>query len=70
VLRVDPLLAAACGKDDPAGRERLNPRDVGKALAGKSTLNRLELTPPAVPRFPPDDSRRAVGGGLCRGLVR
>ena len=47
VLRLDPLFAAACGKDDPEGRDRLNPRDVGKALAGKSTLNRLELTPPA-----------------------
>lgn len=32
------------GKDDPEGRERAG-RDRGKALAGKSTLNRLELTP-------------------------
>ena len=44
-LRNDPLLAALVGKDDPAGRNRLRSRDKGKALAGKSTLNRLELTP-------------------------
>lgn len=44
-LRRDPLLAAAVGKTDPTGRGRKRPRDRGKALAGKSTLNRLELTP-------------------------
>ena len=44
-LRNDPLLAALVGKDDPTGRNRLRNRDKGKALAGKSTLNRLELTP-------------------------
>jgi len=44
-LRTDPLLAAAVGKRDPLGQERLDPGDRGKALAGKSTLNRLELTP-------------------------
>ena len=44
-LRNDPLLAALVGKDDPAGKNRLRNRDKGKALAGKSTLNRLELTP-------------------------
>ena len=43
-LRLDPLLAALVGKTDPLGQER-RPRDRGKALAGKSTLNRLELTP-------------------------
>lgn len=42
-LRLDPLLAAACGKADPLGRDRHEQRDKGKALAGKSTLNRLEL---------------------------
>ena len=31
--------------DDPTGRGRRRKRDRGKALAGKSTLNRLELTP-------------------------
>jgi hypothetical protein len=44
-LRVDPLLATVVGKSDPTGKARQRPRDRGKALAGKSTLNRLELTP-------------------------
>ena len=43
-LRADPLLAAVVGKTDPTGAQRMRERDVGKALAGKSTLNRLELT--------------------------
>jgi len=45
-LRLDPLLAAMVGKDDPTGQDRRRKQDQGKALAGKSTLNRLELTPP------------------------
>jgi hypothetical protein len=44
-LRSDPLLATLVGKRDPLGQERIDRRDRGKALAGKSTLNRLELTP-------------------------
>lgn len=44
-LRVDPLLATVVGKSDPTGKTRQRRRDRGKALAGKSTLNRLELTP-------------------------
>ncbi|HXJ73852.1 MAG TPA: IS1380 family transposase, partial [Candidatus Dormibacteraeota bacterium] len=41
-LRHDPLLATACGKKDPLGQDRLfHP---GPALAGPSTLNRLELS--------------------------
>jgi hypothetical protein len=44
-LRHDPLLAALVGKDDPSGQDRRRRADRGKALAGKSTLNRLELTP-------------------------
>ncbi len=47
-LRRDPLLAAVVGKADPAGAKRKRERDVGTALAGKSTLNRLELTGEAV----------------------
>jgi hypothetical protein len=43
-LRSDPLLAVAVGKTDPKGKTRVRERDRGKALAGKSTLNRLELT--------------------------
>src|SRR3954452_12354435 len=44
-LRRDPLLATVVGKGDPTGKSRQRRRDRGKALAGKSTLNRLELTP-------------------------
>ena len=43
LLRRDPLLAAVVGKDDPTGQTRRRERDRGTALAGKSTLNRLEL---------------------------
>jgi hypothetical protein len=45
-LRHDPTLAVLVGKDDPEGKNRLRKRDRGKALAGKSTLNRLELGKP------------------------
>ena len=44
-LRRDPLLATVVGKDDPTGKGRRRQPDRGKPLAGKSTLNRLELTP-------------------------
>jgi Transposase DDE domain group 1 len=44
-LRQDPLLAVLVGKADPTGQDRAREPDRGKALAGKSTLNRLELTP-------------------------
>ena len=44
-LRHDPLLATLVGKQDPTGGDRLRKRDRGKALAGRNTLNRLELTP-------------------------
>jgi len=43
-LRLDPLLAVACGKEDPLGLDRLHPGDRGIALAAPSTLNRLELS--------------------------
>lgn len=43
-LRFDPLLAVAVGKTDPLGQDRPRTADQGKPLAGKSTLNRLELT--------------------------
>ncbi len=45
-LRRDPLLAVLVGKTDPDGQDRVRERDRGCALAGKSTLNRLEHTPP------------------------
>lgn len=44
-LRGDALLATAVGHRSPCGEERVRQRDKGYALAGKSTLNRLELTP-------------------------
>ena len=44
-LRHDPLLATLVGKQDPTGGDRVRKRDQGKALAGRNTLNRLELTP-------------------------
>jgi hypothetical protein len=44
-LRGDALLATAVGKADPTGSTRRREEDRGYALAGKSTLNRLELTP-------------------------
>ncbi len=44
-LRWDPLMGLLAGKSDPIGRTRARDRDRDKALAGKSTLNRLELTP-------------------------
>jgi Transposase DDE domain group 1 len=43
-LRQDPLLAAVCGKSDVLGQRRHKRQDEGKGLAGKSTLNRMELT--------------------------
>ncbi len=43
-LRTDPMLAVAVDKADPLGERRWQASDRGKALAGKCTLNRLELT--------------------------
>ena len=37
-------MATACDKDDPLGADRFNPAHRGVALAGASTLNRLELS--------------------------
>ena len=44
-LASDKMLAIAVGKTDPTGMDRKSAKDLGKPLAGKSTLNRLELTP-------------------------
>lgn len=44
-LRADPLLAMLSGKADVEGKNRRHKRDRGMPGAGKSTLNRLELTP-------------------------
>ena len=45
-LRDDPVLALACGCSDVTGATRARKRDTGHALAGPSTLNRLELGRP------------------------
>jgi len=45
ILAGDKLLAVLVGKNDPTGSDRKCEQDKGKPLAGKSTLNRLELTP-------------------------
>ena len=45
-LAKDQMLAIAVGKTDPTGMDRVSEKDRGKPLAGKSTLNRLELTAP------------------------
>jgi hypothetical protein len=42
-LRIDPLIAVAVGKADPTGNDRVGVQNKGNALAGASTLNRLEL---------------------------
>jgi hypothetical protein len=47
-LRQDVLLATLVGKTNPTGSDRLRTRDRGYPLAGKSTLNRLELAPAGV----------------------
>src|SRR5258707_8813081 len=44
-LRADPLMGVLIGKPEPKGTDRRRRQDRGKAGAGKSTLNRLELTP-------------------------
>ncbi len=44
-LSKDQMLAVAVGKIDPTGQDRKSQRDKGRPLAGKSTLNRLELSP-------------------------
>jgi hypothetical protein len=43
LLRADPLIAACVGKQDLEGQERRREADRGMPMAGKSTLNRLEL---------------------------
>jgi len=44
-LRADPLFAVLANCSDVQGTARRRARDKGCALAGKSTLNRLELSP-------------------------
>ena len=44
-LRHDVVMGLLSEKRDPSGGDRVREQDQGKAIAGKSTLNRLELTP-------------------------
>jgi len=50
-LRRDPLLALLAGRSDVTGQDRRCAQDRGKALAGKSTLNRLEQAAPQLDRY-------------------
>ena len=45
ILKKDPLFALLSGAKDLSGAKRKRARDKGNPLAGKSTLNRLELSP-------------------------
>jgi hypothetical protein len=44
-LRHDVVMGLLSEKQDPSGTDRVREQDQGKPVAGKSTLNRLELTP-------------------------
>jgi hypothetical protein len=44
-LRHDVVMGVLSEKDEPNGSDRVRKKDQGKPIAGKSTLNRLELTP-------------------------
>ena len=44
-LRHDVVMGVLSEKDEPGGADRVRKTDQGKPIAGKSTLNRLELTP-------------------------
>jgi hypothetical protein len=50
-LRDDALFALAAGQVDVTGERRVRERDRGHALAGKSTLNRLEHGRPGPSRY-------------------
>ena len=50
-LRHDPLLGLLAGKSDSTGAGRKRKQDRGKALAGKSTLNRLERATDETDRY-------------------
>jgi hypothetical protein len=51
ILRQDPFLGMLCEKQDPTGSDRRMNRDKGRASAGKSTLNRLELGAVTINRY-------------------
>ena len=67
-------MAVLAEKEDPTGKSRIRERDESKALAGKSTLNRLELTAEVVPEkeryqkivIDPEAVDRMLGTYFCR----
>ena len=61
-LRRDRLMALLCGVSDVSGERRRRASDRGMALAGKSTLNRLELLAPGSAR---KDRYRRVSADLA-----
>ncbi len=63
-LRTDSLLALASGCQDLTGEQRRRERDRGQALAGSSTLNRLELSEPVQ-----ENRGRPGGDGLAAGAI-
>ena len=69
-IRDDPLLALAAGKEDLTGEMRVRQRDRGHALAGKSTLNRMELTPEGATSEARYKKIVCDGGVIDRELVR
>lgn len=70
MLRDDVLLAVAAGKRDATGERRKRKRDRGHALAGKSTLNRLERTPAEATRASRYKKIVCVGEEVERFFVR
>src|SRR5258708_36737758 len=44
-LRYDVVMGGLSEKDEPSGTDRVRKKEQGKPMAGKSTLNGLELTP-------------------------
>ena len=68
--RTDPMLAVAVDKADPLRENRRQVRDRGKTLAGKSLLNRLELTGTAA--VPPSGAPAAAPlmDGLALSVAR
>src|SRR5258708_9270629 len=65
-LRHDVVMGLLSEKQQPGGTDRLREQDQGKPIAGKSTLNRLEVTPENANESRPNKKieaeRRAIDG--------
>ncbi len=68
-LRLDPLLAVLCGKEDPTGQGRRCPEDRGKALAGKSTLTAPSLRRPVCESPSRSTGRRSNRWSSCMRIL-